>query len=498
MLLRYFYEEKLAHASYLIGCQATGEAIVIDPARDIEQYLAAAERNNLRITAVAETHIHADYVSGARELAERTGARLYLSDEGPAEWKYHYAAAYDVQLLKDGDTWRIGNIEFTALFTPGHTPEHMSFQLTDAAAASHPMGIFTGDFLFVGDVGRPDLLEEAAGIPGSSEPGARQLFQSLQRFKALPDYLQIWPAHGAGSACGKSLGAVPSSTLGYEKMVNWAFNVENEDEFVKRVLEGQPDPPKYFAVMKRVNKEGPAVLSGIPHIPKLDVKKLAALAAEETWIVDTRTAAEFALGHVPGTVGIPLNKSFNTYAGWVLPYDRPIYLIVDENDLEEAVLDLLRVGLDNIRGFFTPQTLKNWPAVTGKPLEKMELRHVDEMRDAVQNRQSLVLDVRAQHEYAAGHLPGAMNIPLTRLLADLERLPRDIDLLVNCQTGGRSFVAATLLMAHGYDRVMNLEGGYVAWRQARLPIQKGAPQTKARVTAKVSSVRNGHDKLSDA
>ena len=214
MLLKYFYDDKLAHASYLVGCQRAREAIVIDPGRDIEGYLAMAEREGLTITAVAETHIHADYVSGARELADRLGAKLYVSDEGPAEWKYLYLEGYANQLLHDGDSFSIGKIEFDVMHTPGHTPESLSFVLTDqGGGATSPMGIFTGDFIFVGSIGRPDLLEEAAGIAGTAEPGARDLFASMKRFRALPDHLQVWPAHGAGSACGKDWGRFPRRPL---------------------------------------------------------------------------------------------------------------------------------------------------------------------------------------------------------------------------------------------------------------------------------------------
>ena len=228
----YFYDEKLAQASYLVGCVATGEALVVDPARNVTPYLREAEKEGLRITHVTETHIHADFVSGSRELAAATGATIYLSDMGDADWKYAYADDPSVILVRDGDSWKVGNIKVEVLHTPGHTPEHIAFMITDTAGADRPMGVFTGDFLFVGDVGRPDLLEEAAGYKGTKEVGARQQFQTVERFKALPDYLQIWPGHGAGSACGKALGAIPSTTLGYEKLFNPAFQFGQENAFV--------------------------------------------------------------------------------------------------------------------------------------------------------------------------------------------------------------------------------------------------------------------------
>lgn len=243
MLLTYFYDAALAHASYMVGCQKTGEAIIIDPGRGIQQYLDAAVDEGLKIVAAADTHIHADYVSGARELADQHGAKLYLSDEGPAEWKYLFADQYPHQLLTDGDTFSIGKVDLKVLHTPGHTPESLSFLLTDrGGGADQPMGIFTGDFVFVGSIGRPDLLEQAAGIMGTAEPGARDLFHSAQRFTQLPDYLQVWPAHGAGSACGKGLGAIPSSTVGYEKRFNPALQYTDEQEFVDYILQNSLRP----------------------------------------------------------------------------------------------------------------------------------------------------------------------------------------------------------------------------------------------------------------
>ena len=243
MFLRHFYDERLAQASYLLGCQHTGEAVVVDPSRRVDQYVQAAKRQGLRIAHVTETHIHADFVSGARELAHETGARLYLSGLGGDDWSYGYGAEVGATLLHDGSRIRVGRVELSVIPTPGHTPEHLAYLVTDTVAAREPMGAFTGDFLFVGDVGRPDLLERAANQKGTMEASARRLFSSLQRFRSLPDFLQIWPGHGAGSSCGKSLGAVPQSTLGYEKLTNWAFLVDDEDRFVRQVLEGQPDPP---------------------------------------------------------------------------------------------------------------------------------------------------------------------------------------------------------------------------------------------------------------
>jgi len=337
VFLKRFYDEGLAQASYLIGCAVTGESLVIDANRDIQQYIDAAAAEKLRVTHVTETHIHADYVSGSRELAKRTGATLYLSAEGGPDWQYAFAAADGAQLLRHGDVLKVGNIRIDVLHTPGHTPEHLSFLVTDTAGANEPMGIATGDFVFVGDVGRPDLLERAAKVANTMEMGARTLFHSLERFRTLPDYIQVWPGHGAGSACGKSLGAVPTSTVGYEKRFNWGVGTTDEQTFVDAVLAGQPEPPLYFAEMKRINRDGPAILGGFKVPARGDLGGIESALASGAAVLDLRPAEEFGRGHIPGTVNIPLNKSFSTWAGWLVKYDQQIHLIVSESDALRAV-----------------------------------------------------------------------------------------------------------------------------------------------------------------
>jgi hydroxyacylglutathione hydrolase len=396
MLLKRFYDEQLAQASWLIGCQATGEAAVVDPHRDAAQYVAAAEAESLTITHVTETHIHADFVSGARELAHATGARLYLSAEGGDEWQYAFAASDDAVLLRDGDHFMVGNVRFDVLHTPGHTPEHISFVITDTAAADAPMGIFTGDFVFVGDVGRPDLLEKAAGHAGTMEQGARRLFHSLERFRALPDHIQVWPGHGAGSACGKSLGAVPQSTVGYEKLFNAGVLIGDESEFVDWVLAGQPEPPKYFAEMKRINRDGPPLLGGFRTPPRLADDELPALVDAGAIVVDTRPHEEYTLRHVPGTLSIPLNRAFTTWAGWLVPYDRDFHLIVaDDAAARRAARDLTMIGLDRLAGWFEPSAIDAWAAAGRGVLDTPHVS-VDELRTRVQTGDVAVLDVRGR------------------------------------------------------------------------------------------------------
>ncbi|MBC7791016.1 MAG: MBL fold metallo-hydrolase [Anaerolineae bacterium] len=472
MILKRFYDEKLAQASYLIGCAHAGEAIIIDANRDAQQYLKAAKAEGLRITHVTETHIHADFVSGSRELAARTGAKLNLSDEGDANWKYSFARDSAATLLKDGDSISIGDVSLRVVHTPGHTPEHLAFLVTDTAHASEPMGMVTGDFVFVGDVGRPDLLEKSAKMGGTMESAARTLHGSLERLAKLPDWLQIWPGHGAGSACGKGMSAVPHSTLGYERRFNWAFSTTSQDEFVRMVLAGQPEPPKYFAEMKRINKEGPKILNGFSRPPLLDGNRFREVVTKaETLVVDVRSAAQFAEGHIPGTINIPLNKSFTTWAGWLIPYDRDFHIIVDgESRMDESVRDLGMIGLDRVAGYVGSEAIQDFSAHGGE-LAVISQTSPRELAQSMAEEASTVIDVRGRAEWEAGHIPGASNVPLGYLTDHLSDVPRTKPIVLHCQGGGRSSIAASVLSARGFTNVVNLAGGYSEWLREGLPVQ---------------------------
>ncbi len=477
MLLKRFYDTKLAQASYLIGCAATGEAIVIDANRDVAQYLHAADEEGLRISHVTETHIHADFVSGSRELAERSGGQLLLSGEGGPDWSYAFAAAANARLLHDDDTFMVGNLRFQVMHTPGHTPEHLAFVVTDTPATDLPIGAITGDFIFAGDVGRPDLLEKAAHIVGTMEASARTLFHSLQRFKQLPDHLQLWPGHGAGSACGKALGAMPSSTLGYEKIANWGLQLTTEDEFVATVLAGQPEPPRYFAEMKRINKEGPRVLGGLPHPALVADARLADVIGRGDLVVDTRSAAAFAAQHVPGTINVPLDKSFNTWAGWFVPFDRDFYLIAGDNGqsaIAEAARDLAMIGLDRVAGYFEPGAVDAW-ATAGREVWTIPQMTPREVARRMATGDVAVLDVRGQSEWTAGHVPGVSNIPAGYIADDIASLPTDRPLVLHCQSGGRSAIAASVLRARGMANVFNMSGGFAAWSAQGNPVDVEQP-----------------------
>lgn len=469
MLLKFFYDDKLAQASYLVGCQATGEAIVVDPARDIDKYAKAAKANGVKIVGVTETHIHADFLSGAKEIASKFGATMYLSDEGGTDWSYQYACNYKHCFLKDGDTFNIGNLAFEVLHTPGHTPEHISLLLTDGGStANGPIGIFTGDFVFVGDVGRPDLLEKAAKVSGSSDEMARKMFHSLARFKKLPDYLQVWPGHGAGSACGKAIGAVQSTTVGYEKRTNWALQHDNENDFIQRLLVGQPEPPTYFEMMKQLNKNGPQLVQEIAAPMHVE----ASISVVETWVeqgivVDTRPAKIFAQKHLPGVINIPYDKSFTTWAGWLLNYDRPIYLLTGNQPVSDILKDLQSIGMDQVA---STMDLNVFDLHDDSKFVKYEEVTPEEVKDIVQTGQLYVLDVRYEKEQDEGYIPEAKHIMLGYLPVRIEELPRDKPILVQCKTGRRSAIGVSFLQANGFKNVRNLIGGFDEWVKQGFPI----------------------------
>ena len=470
MLFRRFYEDSLAQASYLIGCQATGEAVVIDANRDADLYLRAAADEGLRITHVTETHIHADYLSGSRELASRAGARLLLSAHGGDDWSYRFAQQDGAELLEDGQVFAVGNVTLEVVHTPGHTPEHLSFLVTDGATTSEPLGLVSGDFLFVGGVGRPDLLEKAAGVEGTMDAAARMLFASLQRLDDFPDHLQVWPGHGAGSACGKALGALPTSTLGYERRVNPALAYTDEDEFVAYILEDQPEPPRYFAVMKRWNRDGPRVVGHLPEPGRLGGARLRGLLDDGGIGVDLRPREAFAAGHIGGTLNLPLNRSFTNWAGSLLPYATPLVLIgVEEAQAHEAARQLFLIGLDAVEGFAGAGVFEELGSASG--LESAESIHAKAAAQAVA-RGTLLVDVRNAEEWRDAHIAEAHHCHLGLLPDSLDDLPGDGPLLVICHSGARSAIARSILLAHG-RRAINVEGGMIGWIQAGLPYVQG-------------------------
>lgn len=347
MFFKQFYDNHLSQASYLVGCQRTGETIIIDPVRDLTKYIEVADSEGFKITQAAETHIHADFASGIRDVAKRLNANIYVSGAGDEQLSYKNMPK-QTHFVKNQDIIRVGNIKLEVLHTPGHTQESISFLLTDEGGGSSvPMGLFSGDFIFVGDIDRPDLLEKSVQMEGTTEIGAKQMYQSIEGVKDLPGYIQIWPGHGAGSPCGKALGAIPMSTLGYEKTNNWAFNVTDESKFVETLTSNQPAPPHHFAQMKKINQCGMNMYQQYNIFPSLDNVRI---------VFDLRSKEAFHGGHTEGTINIPYNKNFINQIGWYLDYEKNIDLIGDKSTVEQAAHTLQLIGFDNVAGYRLPKS----------------------------------------------------------------------------------------------------------------------------------------------
>jgi len=471
MFLRQITDNSLAQNAYLIGCQRTGEAIVIDPERDVDRYLKLAADNGFKLTAVADTHIHADYLSGARELMERHGAIAWLSAEGGPDWQFEWAKGNpNARFLHDGETFSIGKIELKAVLSAGHTPEHMSFLVTDfGGGATEPLALLSGDFIFVGDVGRPDLLESAAGQAGAMEPSARTLYSSLRATAALPEHLQILPAHGAGSACGKALGAVPFSVLGYERRFNGALREAlegSEEAFVKDILSGQPEPPLYFARMKRDNKKGPALLPDgkLPEPRRLTSEELPALLFDAAHVIlDLRgDRKSFMKRHLTGSLFAPMaGGKLPVVAGSYVAEDAAIILLANnETEVEEAVRQLVRIGLDKVEAWIPADE------ALSAHLENDDLASTQATITTAELPQALaahpgasVLDVRSVGEYEESHVKGAKHIAYTRLAARLAEVPRTHPLYVHCGSGLRASFAVPFLVRENYD-VIYVDGPF--------------------------------------
>ncbi|MDE3127623.1 MAG: MBL fold metallo-hydrolase [Gemmatimonadota bacterium] len=486
MIFRRLYDDELAQASYLIGCEVTRRAIVVDPTVDAARYTRAATDEGLTITHVAETHIHADFVSGARTLAMLTEAALCVSAEGGPEWRYRLddrltiepsggqpaRLAYTPRLLRHGDTVDVGTLRLTVLHTPGHTPEHVSYLVADTTVSDEPIGVLSGDFIFVGDVGRPDLLERAAGVADTMEPSARRLFASLQAARSLPDYLQLWPGHGAGSACGKALGSMPQSTLGFERLTNAALRATDEDAFVRDILTAQPEPPRYFARMKRVNRDGAPDPAPEATAPELSAAELDAAIAGGGFVVDTRPSAWFMSEFVPGTICVPKSKSFTSYFGSVAPEECPVVLLVArEEDLRPLALRLHHIGFDRVAGWAVAGEVIADRRAAGLPVWTLQPAPLDDVRRRMDTDPSLrLVDVRNAAERSGGVIPGSLGISLGDLAGWGGRAPREAPVVVQCHTGTRSVIGASVLRAAGFTDVTPMAGGYDAWTAAGLPV----------------------------
>lgn len=447
----------LAQYSYIVSAQ--DRAAVIDPIRDIERYLAYAAQHNLVITHVLETHIHADFASGAPALADAAGAQLALSAHDRGE-QYQYAMPH--RALRDGDIIEIGDVRLETLHTPGHTPEHLSFLLFEGNVAQ-PAALFSGDFLFYGSLGRPDLLGDAAksGLAG-------QLYRSLQRVASLPDDVALYPGHGAGSFCGAGLKNEDASTLGHERATNPFFRLD-EEAFVQQILSTVPPMPAYYPRMKALNAQGAPALPSLPGSRALFPAEVAELARSgDIDLLDVRSAEAFAVAHIPGSINIGAGPNLSLWAGWLLDPGRRIVLVGDAGDHECSRRSLVRVGLDRIEGHF-PNGVAAWWSSGKKVAHFLQL---SPQQVQMRPRGDCILDVRGMDEWKSGHIAGATHVPLGVLPGRADLLPAGHGTVVVCEGGYRSSIAASLLAHRGLSSVGYLVGGMAAWKRQKLPVAK--------------------------
>lgn len=468
MLMHQRFVPGLAIASYIVGDEKTGDAVVIDPTRDVDDFIRFARENDLHIRHVVETHVHADFVSGSRELKARLNDEptIHCSGYGGDDWTQPYADQY----AREGDKLELGDVRLEFLHTPGHTPEHICIALMDTSRSSDvPWVLFTGDFLFVGDVGRPDLLGEEA-----RKELAHQLYGSVfEKLPQLPDITEVFPAHGAGSLCGKAIGSRRSSTIGYERRFNPSLQKKPEEEWTRALLDQMPLAPPYFRRMKQVNKDGPAIIG--PELPgqkRWSAKEVYDRVCEKCLILDVRSKEAFAAAHIPDAINIPLGDNLPTWAGWVLPYDRPTLVVLDDPaDLSAVTTHLLRVGFDDVRGCLEGG-IDAWET-GGFPLTTLNTVSVHQFQQRlkeVQDGSVTLLDVRTEKEWDDGHIESALHIHGGKLQERFEEVPRDRPVTVICGSGYRASIAASFLKREGFDDVTNIVGGMSAWQAADLPM----------------------------
>ena len=457
MKIKQFEVPGLAQYSYILSSE--GQAIVIDPMRDFDRYTEYAAEQGVAIKYVTETHIHADFASGALALAQAVGAELALSSYDQEPYRY----SMEHHALRDGDALHVGKLRLVALYTPGHTPEHLSFVLFDEERnASQPLALFSGDFLFVGSLGRPDLLGEEA-----KQALAHELYRSLQeRIASLPDGVQLYPGHGAGSLCGAGMSERSESTLGYERLSQPFFKLE-EEAFVHEILASVSPMPSYYPRMKQLNSKGASSVADLPGKVALMPARLSLLLADENVaVVDLRRPEAFGGAHIPGALNIGAGQNLSLWAGWMLNPEQRFILINDKGDDEASRRALVRVGLDHLEGF----AQQGMPAWIDAGLEFTRTAQLSTKEVAERKPDTLVLDVRSEKEWSSGHIQDAHHVPLGELKKRMEELARDSDLIAVCGSGYRSSIAASLLQANGFTRTSSMDGGMAAWNRRHLPL----------------------------
>jgi hydroxyacylglutathione hydrolase len=458
MYFEQFYLGCLAHASYMLGSE--GEAVIVDPQRDVEIYLNAAKANHLKIRHVFETHLHADFVSGHRELAARSGARIYIGAEAQASFPH--------VPLRDGFELQVGNICITALETAGHTPESMCLVITDKERSSRPWAVLTGDTLFLGDVGRPDLSKRY-----TPTQLAGMLYDSLQnKILKLADNVLVYPAHGAGSLCGRNMRAERVSTIGTERLTNYALQIKTREEFVRQLTSNLPARPEYFAQDAEINRTGASALSDLPALPAIEPRELQRVLAEGGFALDVRPGDEFATAHVPGSVNIALSGQFASWAGTLLGLSaRPVLIAESSERVDEARMRLARVGLDGVCGYLVGG-MQAWRSA-GLPVAQLEQISVQDLSENISNLH--VLDVRREPEWETGHIDGAAWWPLDHFKVSAPEIDHSSPIAVHCKSGYRSMIACSLLQRAGFEKVINVIGGFDAWQTAKLPMLAEKP-----------------------
>ncbi len=470
MFFRQRFIPGLAIYSYMIGDEKTRECAVLDPTRDVDWYIDCARAEGFHIRHILETHVHADFVSGSHELQARLSgeAEVHCSSMGGEEWTPPYAD----QKVSDSHEISMGKITLRAMYTPGHTPEHVTWAVFDAGrSADTPWMLLTGDFVFVGDVGRPDLLGEAerAKLAG-------QLYESVfERIAGVPDFTELFPAHGAGSLCGKSLGSRASSTLGYERRFSKAFHDCTSEEWTRLLLEGMPIAPQYFQRMKKVNRGSPALIGlELPGQHRYSPREVNAGKCEDCLILDTRSKEAFAAGHIPNSLSIPLSPTLPNWAGWVLEYDRPILLVVDNaSEVPTVVTHLLRIGIDTVRGWLEGG-IGAWQ-MAGLPITISKTDTVHDLQRKIQANEVAVLDIRTDSEWNAGHIDGATHLHAGILKSHLSDIPQGKPLSIICGSGYRGSIATSIMEQAGFEDFTNVLGGMTAWNAAGLPTVKDEP-----------------------
>jgi hydroxyacylglutathione hydrolase len=460
LIIERVFTPGLAQVAYLVADPDHKVAAVIDPRRDVEECLAWADHHGVRIIAILETHVHADFVSGSMELARRTGAPIYAS------WLADQFFPYEP--LKDGDEVSVGDLKLRALWTPGHTHEHIAFLLINPAHGPAPIALFSGDVLFVGEVGRPDLL----GSDQTEELAIRLYYTVMDRLGRLPDDVIVYPGHTAGSSCGKKIGEAPSTTMGVERHNNYAFQAHSRESFVGSVLKDMPKPPTYYPVMKKVNKRGAEMIAVLPEPVALTPDEVQARIESGTLVIDARDFHCFGEGHIPGAVAAGLGESFTAWMGWLAPYDRDQILVLERDDqIREAVTELHRIGLDCIAGYLAGG-MDAWTAA-GQEVERLPQISVTGLAERMQSEPDsiVVLDVRSPDEWTSEHIAGAIHCFAGEIAQGAEpELPDGRDIAMICGSGYRSSFAASLLQARDYGRLMNVDGGMEAWQEAGLPV----------------------------